>query len=170
MSKRFGRNQKRAMREQIKILERSVLCKNEKINELRTDLYASSVVIERTKQVLGDHFVTLPVQTTEVEDMLRRFKVSIFSPTEVSYSKTNSAVLDALDYIELDTHQASVHADELRGMIHMHYRSISGEVAYSLSDNAWRKLSESHLVELLKQRIAPEMAQHLIRERKKRYL
>lgn len=131
MSKRFGRNQKRAMREQIKILERSVLCKNRKISELRTDLYASSIVIERTKQVLGDHFVTLPVQTTEVEDMLRRFKVS-FSP-RVSYSKTNSAVLDALDYIEMDTHQAGVHADELRGMIHMHYRSISGEVAYSLS-------------------------------------
>ena len=63
-----------------------------------------------------------------------------------------------------------MHADELRGMIHMRYRSISGEVAYSLSDNSWRKLSEAHLVDLLKQQIAPEMAQHLIRERKRRYL
>lgn len=168
MSKRFGRNQKRKMREQVKLLERSVRYKNEQISELRNELYSSSVVIGRTKQVLGDHFATLPVQTLEVKDMLQRFKVSIFKPSH--YQDVNASVLDALNYIDMDTHQASVHADELRGTIHMRYRSISGEVAYSLSDHAWRKLSEVHLIELLKQQIAPEMAQHLIRERKKRYL
>lgn len=168
MSKRFGRNQKRAMRAKIVDLERQNDVKGRKINDLHTDLHRANTVVERTAQVLGDHFITLPVQTLEVKDMLRRFQVSIFQPNRHSY--VNEAVLSALEYIDMDTHQASVHADELRGTIHMRYQSISGDVAYALSDHAWRKLPEGHLTELLKQQIAPDMARLLTRERKKRYL
>ena len=177
MSRRFGRNQKRAMRAQIAVLEQRVndfqfhtqqlealmQIKNQKISELET-------VTERTAQVLGDHFATLPLKTQELTGIPNLFKVSIFKPHLHRYAEINEAVLDALEYINMDTHQTFVRIDELRGMVHMRCRSIGGDVAYALSDQAYRKLSEAHLVDLISQQIAPEMAKQLIRERKKRYL
>ena len=168
MSKRFGRNQKRAMRAQIAGRDDIIALKDQSLDRIYKDLKQANEVMERTAQVLGDHFATLPVQTVEVKEMLDRFRVSIFQPNRCSY--VNEAVLSALHYIEMEPYQAGVRADELRGTIHMRYESLSGEVGYALSDHAWRQLSEDHLVELLKQQIAPRMATMLIRAHKNRYL
>lgn len=170
MSKRFGRNQKRAMRAKMIELERAVELLKLEAEMVRSQLRNANAIIERTAQVLGDHFVTLPLKTQELTGIPNRFKVSIFKPHLHRYAEINEAVLDALEYINMDTHQTFVRIDELRGMVHMLCRSIGGDVAYALSDQAYRKLSEAHLVDLISQQIAPEMAKQLIRERKKRYL
>lgn len=174
MSKRFGRNQKRAMREKIKEAEYfNQLC-SELMKSVRTERDDLREVVDRTKCVLGEHFISLPLKTLEVKDILDRFQVTPFQPhkffTPNQSREMQAMVLESLHYLEMETHQSSLRVDELRGTIHMRYRSISGEVAYSISEHAWHKLSEAHLVDLLKQQIAPEMAQHLIRERKRRYL
>jgi hypothetical protein len=169
MGKRFGRNQKRAMREQIRQNKQCIDTKNQSILELKRMLNESNTVIERTSQVLGDHFVTLPVKTVAVKEILERFQVSIFQPHR-SYA-INSAViqaLDLIDIIDIDTYQASLNVDELRGTVHMRYQSINGSVGYGLSEHAWRKLSEAHLIDLLTKQIAPEMAKHLIKNRNNR--
>lgn len=165
MSRRFGRNQKRAMRAQIRANEKIIECKTQSIKEMRRDLDEANAVIERTSQVLGDHFVTLPVKTVEVKDLLERFQVSIFQPNR-SYA-INAAVMRALEVIDIDVYRASLRVDELRGSIHMRYQSISGDVGYGLSEDAWRKLSEAHLIDMVTKQIAPEMAKFLVRERKK---
>ena len=170
MSRRFGRNQKRAMRAKMIELERAVELLKLEAEMVRSQLRNANVIIERTAQVLGDHFVTLPLKTQELTGIPNRFKVSIFKPHLHRYAEINEAVLDALEYINMDTHQTFVRIDELRGMVHMRCRSIGGDAAYALSDQAYRKLSEAHLVDLISQQIAPEMAKQLIRERKKRYL
>ena len=170
MSKRFGRNQKRAMRAKMTELERAVELLKLEAEMVRSQLRNANAIIERTAQVLGDHFVTLPLKTQELTGIPNRFRVSIFKPHLHRYAEINEAVLDALEYINMDTHQTFVRIDELRGMVHMRCRSIGGDVAYALSDQAYRKLSEAHLVDLISQQIAPEMAKQLIRERKKRYL
>jgi len=165
MSRRFGRNQKRAMRAQIRANEKIVECKTQAIKEMRRDLDEANAVIERTAQVLGDHFVTLPVKPVEVRDLLEQFRVPIFQPNR-SYA-INAAVMRALEVIDIDTYRASLRVDELRGTVHMRYQSISGDVGYGLSEHAWRKLSEAHLVDLVTNEIAPEMAKYLVSERKK---
>lgn len=165
MSKRFGRNQKRALRAQIREKEQVIEFKDQANRELLRRLNEANTVIERTSQVLGDHFVTLPVKTREVEEILEQFKVSIFQPGR-SYA-INSAVMRALEVIDIDTYRASLRVDELRGTVHMRYQSISGDVGYGLSEQAWRKLSEAHLIDLVTNQIAPEMAKHIVRERKK---
>lgn len=167
MSRRFGRNQKRAMRTQIRDLQREVHLRNIRNLDLSRDLTAANTVIERTYQVLGAHFVTLPVKTREVEEIVERYQVSIFQPDRSHLIQHK--VMQSLNLIDVETHQSSVRADELRGTIHMRYRSVSGDVAYGLSDHAWRKLPESHLVDLIKNQIAPDMAKLLIREHKKRF-
>ena len=163
MGRRFGRNQKRAMRQHIRLAELVIASRDKTVSRLETDLKQANITIERTAQVLGDHFVTLPVKTAEVDEILDRFKVSIFQHNRLD--SLQRAVYQAVDYV--DTHQASVRIDELQGTNHMRYRSISGDVAYALSSHTWRKLSEGHLIELLSKEIAPEMARHLVRERKK---
>ncbi len=168
MSRRFGRNQKRAMREHIRLAELVIASRDKTVWQLEQDLKEANTVIERTSQVLGDHFVTLPIKTSEVEEILQRFQVSIFQPGRSR--AISSAVMQALALIDIDTYRASLRVDELRGTVHMRYQSISGDVAYGLSEHTWRKLSEGHLIELLKQQIVPAMAYHLIREKKKRYL
>lgn len=174
MSKRFVRNQKREMREQIEQLEQSIKMTNAIFDRVRRERDALRETVERTEQVLGQHFISLPVKTLEVKEILDRFQAIQLQPYNFFiHSRSNemqAMVLESLHYLEMETHQSSLHVDELRGTIHMRYRSVSGDVAYSISDDAWRKLPEAHLIELLKQQIAPEMAQHLIRERKKRYL
>ena len=63
MGKRFGRNQKRAMREHIRLAELVIASRDKTISQLEMDLKEANTVIERTSQVLGDHFVTLPIKT-----------------------------------------------------------------------------------------------------------
>lgn len=167
MAKRFGRNQKRAMRNRIQSLEWAIESQKELFEQVRDERNQLRVVVERTSQVLGDHFVSLPVKTVEVEDILDRFRVSIFQPNRVSI--ISSAVMRALDCIEMDIYQSSLHADELRQQIHLRFASISGQVGYSISDAAWLALSEAHLRDLVMKQIAPEMAKLLIQERKKHY-
>lgn len=168
MSKRFGRNQKRAMRAQIRAAEKIIEIKTQSIKDIRRHLDAANTIIERTSQVLGDHFVTLPVKTREVEEILNRFQVSIFPDRAgiLRSVKINQAVDYALFYI--DTHQASVRFDELQQTIHMRYSCINGDVAYALSPMAWKKLSHAHLENLIAQQVAPEMAK-LLTEKMKRF-
>lgn len=166
MSRRFGRNQKRAMRAKIADLENQNELKERKTEDLRNDLRLANTVIERTAQVLGDHFATLPVQTYEVKEMQSRFQVSIFRPNREYHMQR--AVMDALNTVDVDVYQASLHVDELRSMIHLRYASESGQVGYGLSQQAWMRLREGQLQEMIEKQIAPEMARLLARGRNKR--
>lgn len=166
MSRRFGRNQKRAMRAKIAGLESLNEQQSRKISDLRDDINQADTIIERTAQVLGDHFATLPVQTRVVKEMQRSFQVSIFQPNR-SYS-IQGAVMHALSAMEIDVYQASLHVDELRSMIHLRYASESGQVGYGLSQQAWSRLRDGQIQEMLEKQIAPEMARLLARGRNKR--
>lgn len=166
MSRRFGRNQKRAMRAKIAGLESLNEQQSKKISDLHDDINQANTVIERTAQVLGDHFATLPVQTRVVKEMQSSFQVSIFQPNR-SYS-IQGAVMHALSAMEIYVYQASLHVDELRSMIHFRYASESGQVGYGLSQQAWSRLREGQLQEMIEKQIAPEMARLLARGRNKR--
>lgn len=169
MSKRFGRNQKRAMRNKIqnqcKLLEHHIGF----IDSLNVDLRHANEIINRTADILGEHFASLPVKTKEVKEIQDRYRYSVRipSPSYVSHGEMaiRSFVDSTLSYIE--THEANMFVDELRHTIHMRYQSLSGCAAYGLSEKAWRSLSEDQLVNLIKEQIAPEMASHLVRQKKK---
>ncbi|OAL80703.1 hypothetical protein [Acinetobacter sp. SFA] len=174
MARRFGRNQKRAMRNQIinaekrvheldvnqQQLEALIQLKKEKIKEL-------SYIANLTAEILGEYFAGLPVQTMEVKEIQCQYKVPVRTycdyadPTSVQPQFLNAA----LTYIE--TYQSSAQWDQLRGMMHLRYRSENGAVGYGLSDMAWCGLSEVQIVELIQREIAPSMAILLTKNRKK---
>lgn len=168
MSRRFGRNQKRAMRNQIQLQEKLLEQHIEHISSLNHDLRQANEVINLTAEVLGEHFATLPVQTAEVKEIRERYEYPKRQTSRYSFGDMNpviSAVQYSLCYI--DTYQADARIDELSGAMHMRYKSISGNVAYGVSEEAWRRLPEKLLVTKFVDEISLEMAVHLVRERKK---
>ncbi len=168
MSRRFGRNQKRAMRNQIQLQEKLLEQHMEHISSLNHDLRQANEVINLTAEVLGEHFVTLPVQTAEVKEIRERYEYPKRQTSRYSFGDMNpviSAVQYSLCYI--DTYQADARIDELSGAMHMRYKSISGNVAYGVSEEAWRRLPEKLLVTKFVDEISLDMAVHLVRERKK---
>lgn len=168
MGKRFGRNQKRAMRLQLQQKDDLIAKKVESMRLLKNELGHANHVINLTADILGEHFVSLPVKTTEVEEIQERYQYCLKRPHH-EFNYDNAAMkMNMLEYTldYLDTYQASAYTDELRSMIHMRYKSINGKVAYGLTDKAWTMLSEHHLVPLKTKFIAEEMAKLLVKERK----
>lgn len=168
MARRFGRNQKRAMRNQIQLQEKLLEQHIEVIGSHTKELYQANQIIKMTAKVLGEHFVTLPVQTVEVKEIRERYE---YMPTRsVRYWPNHNHeianfVQHALCYI--DTYQADAKVDELSGAMHMRYESISGDVAYGVSEEAWRRLPEEILVNKFAEQIATKMATVLVRAKKK---
>ena len=62
MSKRYGRNQKRQAKERIESLEK----RNKSLQERG---YRNERIVRDTANVLGDYFVTLPVNRHEISDL-----------------------------------------------------------------------------------------------------
>ena len=169
MSKRFGRNQKRAMRNKIQNQEKLLEHHIEIISSLNGDVRQANEIINRTADILGEHFASLPVKTKEVEEIQNRYQYAVHKPVvfgrDYNQDPTMAFVDNTLGYIE--THESRLSVDELRHTIHMRYISESGHVGYGLSEKAWRSISEKQLVNLIKEQIAIEMATHLVRHRKK---
>lgn len=169
MSKRFGRNQKRAMRNKIQNQEKLLEHHIEIISSLNWDIRQANEIINRTADILGEHFASLPVKTKEVKEIQNRYRYSVRMsvPSYASHGEMaiRSFVNSTLSYI--DTYQAALSIDDLRNTMHMRYISHSGSVGYGLSETVWRKLSEDQLIALLREQIAGDMATHLVRQRKK---
>ncbi|HRM29217.1 MAG TPA: hypothetical protein PLH48_01610 [Acinetobacter johnsonii] len=124
--------------------------------------------MDRTADILGEHFASLPVKTKEVEEIRERYEYPKRQTSRFCFGDSSAAmnfVQHALCYI--DTYQADAKIDELSGAMHMRYKSISGNVAYGVSEEAWRRLPEKLLVTKFVDEISLDMAVHLVRERKK---
>lgn len=175
MARRFGRNQKRAMRNQIqsqeKLLEQHIEHIEQHIkhiSSLNHDLRQANEVINLTAEVLGEHFAGLPVKTVEVNDLLERYEYAVRQPACSWANEIDpGAIFVDQALCHIDTYQADARLDEITGNMHMRYKSISGIVAYGISNSTWNTLSEKRLVDMFTEQIANEMAVHLVRERKK---
>lgn len=168
MSKRFGRNQKRALRQKIQEQEQIIERKSQEIEYLNLNMNEANSIIEYTAYVLGSQFISLPVQTTEVNELLSEFKYMAHPPFGMWYDRNpqsaRSTVFGVLSYME--THQADAWMDNFRDLIHLRYKSKTGEVGYSISGHAWKRLPEDQLIKLIQTDIANEMATKLVRHKK----
>lgn len=178
MAKRFGRNQKKAMRKQLESLR--IECNHKMVNMaaqhsniLRNkteEIERLTSTVDLTARILGEHFIALPVKYKDVKELLSYYEYHKQQPRSSALygntSRLTSFVDLALGYIEV--YQAETHIDELSSAMHMRYSSRSGRVGYGLSQDVWCKLSDDQLIKLLQEQIAVDMAKLLVQERRNR--
>jgi len=127
MAKRFGRNQKRAMRQQIADLERQV--------ESGRKIYSAlEATVEYTARVLGSNTVALPPKHLGTcYDSVKTYKVPRMRELgALEFTSQPAVVSRSLAHIELQVMRCDVEFDTYRQEIHG-YVNVGGKKAYACS-------------------------------------
>ena len=163
MAKRFGRNQKRKMRLEIES-QNSLLAKQAReIKELNRNLSCADNTIKLTAEILGEHFISLPVQNFRVKEIQNLYQYAIKPAHPERYLTSRHLEFCHKSLVYLETYQAEASIDKLRQLVHMRYFSQCGKVAYGLPKTVWDKLPAETLEKIIRTDIAQEMAHLLVK-------
>lgn len=146
MSKRFGRNQKRKMRESLAAQEKQLNNLQRDLDNSRNQNRMERECLEMTRELLGEYFPTLMPKTRDVNhlplEVLSSSGYQMYSAPSNVYNLT--AIVHALHGIEY-----SYEVDKLREMMYIRvYTPNGGSVAYNWQ---FRKLP-SHIMERILER------------------
>lgn len=162
MSKRFGRNQKRALVAQLndaqalartqQLIKLEALAKlkqaRERINELED-------VIEFTREVLGEFFVTLPVKLIPLKTGVDCYRVPMRKPMRLppldEMGDCAALATQVMRFEELEALRVDIPATfaALRGMLHAEFRNGAGMLAYAFSVNSFRGMSRKRVAAMI---------------------
>lgn len=166
MSKRFGRNQRRRMRERIAASELLLEMQQKTIKEQRMLMQENRETVRRVAEVLGKRFAALPVtkmdggHSSRIPDRLRMESISLIERGSW-LSNATQVVNESLKYLELPVMETTLR--ELQGVQHVRvYYGGCEKVGYAISESAFHSLPERDLVEM----VSKELATHLVREMK----
>lgn len=164
MGSRFGRNQKRKLREQIAEAEaRADKLENEK-DECDLLLDRQGAVIRRAEELLGYNTAFLPPKEIDLGfephhgDTLRLelpvAPLPIF-PTEAA---AISALDFRLDTIELGLMRGRIDHADYQQQVHVVFKTPAGDVGYGFGPRTFYSMPQGKVVDL----IATEMARYLV--------
>lgn len=174
MSKRYGRNQKRAARETIASLQASTAQLNEGLlmqqgigAHMRSKIETMQSALDDVARGLGQYFYGLPPVKLRIEEHQDRFRMPkpipaselMFRDTDQISSLVSSAVYD------LQLIKSEVARDKITGAVHVQLETPSGRKFYALSGSAWESIrnDEKRLRQQLVPMIADEMAKFIAR-------
>lgn len=160
MSKRFGRNQKRKMRESLAAQEKQLNNLQKDLDNTRKMNRMERECLEMTCDLLGEYFPTLMPKTRDVPHG------SFSVPSYGSFISTPYEMQERILKMELTLHRMesieySVEVDKLREMLYLRvYTPNGGSVAYNWQ---FRKLP-SHIMErILERDLVPMLVQEIKR-------
>lgn len=164
MAKRFGRNQKRAMREKMKQMQHdfnnkmiSVTIQNNELSKLQNQKIKDLAhIVDLTAEILGNHFVALPPKNRKVKELQDYYNLDIL-PYHRTWEYKNTEKLtryveDSL--VQLETFRADLRIEELQRMVHMRYSSANSHVAYAISEDVFHRMPAARLEDALLKEIA----------------
>ena len=159
MSKRFGRNQKRRMRQEIQALGERRTQDRRTIDNLYSRLDDHRRFLEYALELVGPDSILNPeprmVETSGYGDQTRvpvyREPLNIWHDRAVA--KVESTLVRALN--------TQVVRSALRPAMHFRARLRGGEVAYALTDEAIATMSTRQLEAVLHEHIARQLAHQL---------
>lgn len=172
MSRRFGRNQKRRMREALvrqqqvtanrqEVIDQSVL----QIERLRQHINHQSSIIEHVKEVLGRHFVALEAQDVKMEILPRIFRWPRYTDIRTAFSLMGedamSEVLEDMMLYPIETKLG-----ELREEVVVRVVTPCGDAAMYVSQDALMRMSDDRLRRTLTQEVADQLAMFIVKMRK----
>lgn len=166
MSKRFGRNQRRKMREQLDALwylhdlsAKGYHEKDREIENLRNIGRQMKQTIELTRSVLGDYFVTLPVKTSACQKLPDFPPGFGLPPRNHVRGFDDMAGLDQmLRYVQSAILHGDTRFDVLRQQAHIRFRSDAGDVAYCFAQGAFGNCPAEYVIDTIAHEMAAQLA------------
>lgn len=161
MSKRFGRNQKRKMREalqegnlQIAKLQRELL-RVEQLTQVEREC------LEMTEELLGEYFPTLVPKTHEVSSS--NFSLpSCFMPKPTAYEMQERILNFSFSLHQLRSIEYSAEVDKLREMLYLRVNTPEGAtVAYNFN---FSRMPEKFMETVLKRDLVPNLVREIKRK------
>ncbi|MDF0750311.1 hypothetical protein NLU14_08715 [Marinobacter sp. 71-i] len=154
MSKRFGRSQKRRMRQEIERLQFE--------RDMQRALgERNRQIVEETAQVLGRHFLTLDPNTVELQDLNQRVygwrMIADSGALSCADFGSKLPTFETFTEIVLPILYGSVIAGDLHQHVHIRFTHAGRDVGYGITKAALKMLPSKVAI----QRIAQAMAQHL---------
>ena len=164
MSKRFGRNQKRRMRQEIGSLEALRTRDQHAIDNLRDRVESHRDFFEYVLEIVGPGSIINPEpEGIERINKAAQIEVLAIEPFNVWSDASVMAAQMAIAHTLL----TDVMKDKLRGALHFRARLRDGETHYALTDAAVAVLPRRALERVLYREIARQLAHQLALELKR---
>ena len=174
MGKRFGRNQKRAMREVVAALHESNSNLNEGLlmqqgisDHQRRKIETMRESLDDVARELGPYFYGLPPVKRRMDEYQDRYRL----PAQIKASDLMFRDTDEISHLvsyaahELSLVKADVERNQFTGSVHVELETPSGKRCYALSASAWESMrkDEDRLRRQILPMIANEMAKFIAR-------
>lgn len=187
MSNRFGRNQKRRMREELRQKDVFLAFTHQQhiqykdrarkvTDQLKDEIRQYIDIVRLTENVLGSYFTSLPEKKLQIarkkgHDIIGWLQhwpqpsTPLRAPCAPSeLNRCVESTVRAIQMIEMALLEGAAWAEEARNIIHLRYYFADGQSAYSVSRQALKHLPKDHL----KTTVAKECADLLVSELSKR--
>lgn len=160
MSKRFGRNQKRALRAQLAECRGQLRKSQETCQALRQQMSENEQCVRDVGQILGKHFAGLPPQFVRAMNI----HPDMYLPA-CGASTDDPQVRSVRYHLMLLTKYQGARRDELSEMLHCRFITPAGDMAYGINEEAFRRMPSEVLQSRLCNEIAAEMAVAVVERR-----
>jgi len=167
MSRRFGRNQKRAMRSALEEFGAQIGKQLDTISSLHQQMYTNEQALRLVARVLGDDFVALHPRTVHVASLDRpyypfppRSNVDDFIDFALPGELASAVAYSVLE-IEPNRSKVVYYEEQMR----FHFVTPAGDVAYGMTRQAWDRMPLDAQERMLRGEIAASMAQHLLKSK-----
>ena len=166
MSKRFGRNQKRKLKEKVENLEYSMKLDSVLLADVRYKRDVAVMQVERMvdiiEEVCQNSIALPPKESKENSKLYPRYRLPIYEPMELTAGTLFDR--DTLSYKTVDLYKLETflrdHADSFGVSAHLRFYN-GAESAYYISEEGLRCMPDSALVEHLIPEIARQLVYHM---------
>ena len=168
MSKRYGRNQKRAHRFQIEAMKIGAEMQTALLGSMRGQLNRYEETIDTVVRVLGRHFFGLPAVRMEVDNIREVYRMPSMTDT-VAFSQfdlRSKPELVRYAINELEVTLCSADLDHLRDTVHVMLRNRDGKCGYALSRSALDQARGRDVLPYFIEMIAREMSEVFVRAKR----
>lgn len=175
MSKRYGRNQKRAARQAIAELQKSSQMLNDALlmqqgisEHQRRKIETMRESLDDVARELGPYFYGLAPVKRLIDEHQDRFRLPAPIPFDALRFVDNDEISRLVSHAvyELSFLKASIERDRITGSVHVDLETPSGKRCYALSASAWESMrkDEKRLFRQLAPMIADELAKFIARD------
>lgn len=171
MSKRFGRNQKRKLLEQVKEAKawgheanEGWKMANALISRQRGIIDDQRNVIELVEEILGKNFIGLPPEEIEVAKNLDKIRFPA-SRREARFRFDADVTMQVCEtLLELEKSGMDGFIDRMSREVHFRWKSPEGECGYMVAPESWWALPPERRKEIAMTEVAHSMANYISRK------